>query len=88
MTDTIEFIHPDLRSLAIPIAELNEDPDNANTHGDDNLATIAESFKRFGQRKPLVVRREGMIVEAGNGQLAALRDAGWTPRVHGVRRRR
>ena len=74
----IDCIHPDLRSLAVPIEQLNEDPKNANSHTDCGLAAIAESFKRFGQRKPIVVRREGMIVEAGNGTLASLRAAGWT----------
>lgn len=74
----LKYIHPQLHDLALPIDSLNEDPSNANKHGDRNLAAIAESFKRFGQRKPLVVRREGMIVEAGNGTLAALRRAGWT----------
>lgn len=74
----IEYIHPDLRSLALPIDSLNEDPRNANAHNERSQATLSESFKRFGQRKPIVVRRTGMIVEAGNGTLAALRAAGWT----------
>jgi site-specific DNA-methyltransferase (adenine-specific) len=75
---SVDFIHPDLRSLALSIESLNEDPTNANKHGERNLASIAESFKRFGQRKPIVVRREGMVIEAGNGTLRALREAGWT----------
>jgi hypothetical protein len=78
MTDTIDRIHPDLRSLALPIESLNEDPRNANDHNDASRAAIAASFIEFGQRKPIVVRREGMIVEAGNGTLAALRADGWT----------
>lgn len=32
--NTLEFIHPDLRHLAVPIELLNEDPDNANDHDD------------------------------------------------------
>jgi hypothetical protein len=74
----LEYIHPQLRNLALPIDSLNEDPRNANKHDARNLASISESFKRFGQRKPLVVRRDGMVIEAGNGTLAALREAGWT----------
>ncbi len=74
----IELIHPDLRHLAIPIDELTEDPSNANAHDERNLVAIAESFKRFGQRKPVVMRRDGMVVEAGNGTLASLRAEGWT----------
>lgn len=75
---TLEFIHPDLRHLAVPIELLSEDPENANDHDDASLASIAWSFQKFGQRKPIVVRREGMIAEAGSGTLAALRAAGWT----------
>ena len=78
MADTLHLIHPDLRSLAVPIDELTEDPDNANTHNEFGQATLAALFVKFGQRKPIVVRREGMIVEAGNGTLAALRAEGWS----------
>jgi DNA modification methylase len=76
--DTLELIHPDLRHLAIPIELLNEDPENANDHDDASLDSIAWSFQKFGQRKPIVVRREGMVAEAGSGSLSALRRAGWT----------
>jgi hypothetical protein len=74
----IEYIHPDLRSLALPIESLHEDPRNANDHNAASLNAIAASFIEFGQRKNLVVRREGMILEAGSGTLQALRAAGWT----------
>jgi hypothetical protein len=76
--DTLELIHPDLRHLAIPIELLNEDPENANDHDEASLDSIAWSFQKFGQRKPIVVRREGMVAEAGSGSLSALRRAGWT----------
>lgn len=78
MSDALDKIHPDLRHLAVPIETLQDDPRNANTHNDRNLNAIAESFERFGQRKPLVVRREGMIIEAGNGAKQALMAKGWT----------
>jgi DNA modification methylase len=76
--DTLELIHPDLRHLAVPIELLNEDPENANDHDEASLDSIAWSFQKFGQRKPIVVRREGMVAEAGSGSLSALRRAGWT----------
>ena len=75
---SIDKIHPDLRHLAVPIDSLADDPRNANTHGERNLNAIAESFERFGQRKPLVVRREGRVIEAGNGAKQALMSKGWT----------
>lgn len=67
-----------LRPLALPIETLTPDPANARTHGDKNLAAIQGSLAKFGQRKPIVVQRQGMIVRAGNGTLAAAKALGWT----------
>jgi len=78
VSNALENIHPDLRALAVPISELSEDPENANAHSERGREALVAAFTEFGQRKPIVVRREGMIVEAGNGTLAALRSAGWT----------
>ena len=66
-----------LRSLAVPIDGLNFDPANARKHGNKNLDAIKSSLAKFGQRKPIVVQREGMIVRAGNGTLAAAKALGW-----------
>ena len=74
----LEKIHPDLRTLALPIGDLNEDPNNANTHSAASHESIAGSFLRFGQRKPIVVRHEGMVVEAGNGTLVLTAGSGFT----------
>lgn len=71
------MIHEPLRPLAVPIDGLNFDPANARKHGDKNLAAIKSSLAKFGQRKPIVVQREGMIVRAGNGTLAAAKALGW-----------
>ncbi len=67
-----------LRPLAVEIGDLTPDPRNARLHGDRNLAAIEASLRLYGQRKPLVVRREGMVVTAGNGTLEAARKLGWT----------
>lgn len=74
----INKIAPGLRPLAIPIRKLTHDPMNAREHPEDNMAAIRESLSRYGQLKPLVVRRKGMVVMAGNGTLAAARSLGWT----------
>ena len=66
-----------LASLAIPITDLNYDPANARKHNEKNLDAIKASLHKFGQRKPIVVQREGMIVRAGNGTLAAAKALGW-----------
>jgi ParB-like chromosome segregation protein Spo0J len=74
----LDHIAAQLRPLAVPVADLSADPANARLHPDRNLAAIEASLRVYGQRKPLVVRREGMVVEAGNGTLEAARRLGWT----------
>jgi ParB-like chromosome segregation protein Spo0J len=74
----VNTIAEPLRSLAVPIADLNLDPANARTHGEKNLAAIRASLAQFGQRKPIVVQRAGMIVRAGNGTVTAAKALGWT----------
>jgi len=69
----LSHIAEDLRGLARPIAGLVLDPRNARKHPERNLAATAESLETFGQRKPIVVNRNGMVVEAGNGTLEAAR---------------
>ena len=72
------YIAPGLRPLAVPIASLTLDPANVRTHDEKNLAAIRGSLARFGQRSPVVVQRQGMIVRAGNGRLLAAKELGWT----------
>ena len=67
-----------LRFMATPVAELTLDPANPRQHDERNLQAICDSMTRFGQRLPLVVQREGMVVRAGNGRLEAARRMGWT----------
>lgn len=72
-----DHIADDLRSLAVPMADLYEDPANARTHSDRNLSAITGSLKRFGQRKPIVAAPDGRII-AGNGTFRAATLMGWT----------
>jgi hypothetical protein len=66
-----------LRALAVAVDDLHPDPSNARKHGPRNLDAIKGSLAAFGQRKPIVVQREGMIVRAGNGTLEAAKALGW-----------
>lgn len=66
-----------LQPLAISIDMLHPDPSNARRHGEKNIEAIKSSLSMFGQRKPVVVQRNGMIVRAGNGTLAAAKALGW-----------
>lgn len=67
-----------LKPLSVPIAGLHLDPANLRLHGEKNLEAIRASLAAFGQRKPIVVQRHGMIVRAGNGTLVAAKSLGWT----------
>ena len=70
-------VSPALRALEVDIDELNFDPENARLHGAANIDAIKDSLTRWGQLKPVVIRREGMVVIAGNGTLRAARELGW-----------
>jgi ParB-like chromosome segregation protein Spo0J len=59
------------------IAELTPDPNNARQHDDKNLKAIMGSLKEFGQRKPIVITKAGVIV-AGNGTVEAAKRLGWS----------
>jgi ParB family transcriptional regulator, chromosome partitioning protein len=61
----------------IAIANLRPDPNNARTHDNANLEAIAGSLTQFGQRKPIVISKNNIVV-AGNGTLAAAKSLGWT----------
>jgi site-specific DNA-methyltransferase (adenine-specific) len=67
----------------VPIDSISEDPANVRTHPDPNLEAIKGSLRRFGQQKPIVVDKDG-VVRAGNGTLKAARALGW-PEIQIVR---
>ncbi len=71
-------IHPELRHLATPLDSLTPDPINARLHDSRNIESIARSLQHYGQRTPIVVRREGRIILKGNGTAEAARSLGWT----------
>jgi ParB-like chromosome segregation protein Spo0J len=61
----------------VQVDVLSFDPNNARKHSDENLQAIAGSLERFGQRKPIVVTVDNVVV-AGNGTLEAARSLGWS----------
>lgn len=67
----------DLLPLLVPISSIHEDPDNARTHDERNLAAITASLSEFGQQKPIVVDSNHCVI-AGNGTLAAAKILGWS----------
>lgn len=55
---------------SVALSLLSEDPSNARKHDKKNLDAIAGSLKKFGQQKPIVVDKNGIIL-AGNGTFQA-----------------
>ena len=71
-------ISNDLLSLALPIENLIPLQNNPRK---GNVEAIMASYKEFGQMKPIVVRPEKdgtYVVIAGNHQLQAAKNLGWT----------
>jgi hypothetical protein len=61
----------------IDITKLKTDPHNARKHDSQNLKAIEGSLEQFGQRKPIVVSKDNIVV-AGNGTLSAAKSLGWS----------
>lgn len=78
MSEDLSYIVEDLRPLAVDIDSVHLDPANLRLHDAENIAAIRGSLARFGQRKPIVVNREGSIIEAGNGTWKAAKALGWS----------
>lgn len=66
-----------LRGLLRPIAELRPDPRNARLHPARSIAAVEKSLALFGQRLPIVVRADGLIV-AGHARVESAKRLGWT----------
>jgi hypothetical protein len=67
----------DLRIETVKVDSLKFDPSNARKHYGKNLEAIAGSLQLFGQRKPIIVTPDNIVV-AGNGTLEAAKNLGWT----------
>lgn len=71
-------VSPDLENLLTPIEQLETLPNNPRK---GSVSAIAASYKEFGQVKPIVAvdNKDGTgTVIAGNHQLAAAKQLGWT----------
>lgn len=75
------YIADDLWPICRPIDQLVEDPENANLHPQDNLATIAGSLRLFKQTRNVVGRTRELdgkiVIFAGNGVLDRAKAMGW-----------
>jgi site-specific DNA-methyltransferase (adenine-specific) len=69
------MIQKDLLPLACPINKLSLLPGNPR-RGD--VDAVKASLEKFGQRKPIVVRKSDQVVIAGNHTLQAAQALGWS----------
>jgi DNA modification methylase len=67
----------ELRIETVNVNSLTPDPANARKHDGKNLQAIAHSLEKFGQRKPICVTPDSIVV-AGNGTLEAAKSLGWS----------
>lgn len=74
----LDYIAEQLRPLAIDLTSLVVDPANARIHPPNNITALSASLRVYGQRKPVVVNRRNMVIEAGNGTYEAAKALGWS----------
>jgi len=67
---------PNLNIKTVSIDTLEYDPFNVREHDERNVEAIKASLQRFGQQKPIVVKKDGTVI-AGNGTLGAMRILGY-----------
>jgi ParB-like chromosome segregation protein Spo0J len=65
-----------MKIVKLPIADLRRDPANVRTHDELNLLALMASLSGFGQQKPIVVDKDGIVL-AGNATLEAAGRLGW-----------
>lgn len=69
--------NPQLQPMLYPIEHLVADPDNANEHNVRSIEGIKRSYEAYGQQKPIIINKARKVL-AGNGQLRAATEMGWT----------
>lgn len=73
MDNIVEALQP----LSVDIDAISVDEKNARTHPAENLGALKRSLTYYGQRKPVVVRLDDRVIEAGNGMWEAAKELGW-----------
>lgn len=60
----------------VAVESLSFDDANARIHPPENRAHLRASLDKFGQRKPIVITHDNIVI-AGNGTLLAATELGW-----------
>lgn len=67
-----------LRQFEVDLSTLTLDPENARKHDALSIEAVRHSLDRFGQRLPIIVQADGLVVRVGNARVIAARQLGWT----------
>lgn len=73
----LKRVIPPLRNFLQSLDDLVVDSNNAREHDAVGIDAICDSLQEFGQRLPIIVQKQGMIVRVGNGRVLAARKLGW-----------
>lgn len=65
----------------LSLSELHPDPENPRIHDERNLKIIMDGLGRFGQYRPYVVQKQGMVIRVGNGMHEAMTRLNWAEPV-------
>lgn len=76
--DAFPYIIEPLRSFAVDLSTLTVDPNNTRKHNARSIDGVKRSLQKFGQRLPIIVQKQGLLVRVGNGRVLAARQLGWT----------
>lgn len=76
--DAFPYIIEPLRSFAVDLSTLTVDPNNTRKHDARSIDGVKRSLQKFGQRLPIIVQKQGLLVRVGNGRVLAARQLGWT----------
>ena len=62
----------------VPIEDLVPNPINTRRHEFQQIEMLMRSLDRYGQRRPLIVRRDTKVILSGNAIAQAAAQLGWT----------
>jgi ParB/RepB/Spo0J family partition protein len=65
-----------IERLTMAVDQLVENPRNPRKHPQEQIDRLVASYKRFGQTKPILVRKADRVIIAGHGMLRAMKQAG------------
>lgn len=77
----LSYMHPQLRPLAVPVADLVPDPRNARRRDERALSALKASIESNGFRSVIIVQKDASgqhIIRAGNGRHQAVTELGYS----------